>query len=334
MARKVVYSRPLKYFWKHLYATQKKLTSELTDEQIFYLLKSNLLKKPLGKDETQESRGLIISGLELWREDSKGELLHIFFLEKQLRDFLEGTRLPDLDGIKKYLYENGEIKDILRYYSNSKTEHFIYKFALHVPNEADGYAFSLFIEEDGSIELYFSHGENGGRMSDKFYTDLNKKQDKVSLTILKMFQLAINTIAYMNCFPDCVTDGVPKDLFEKGVSGTDKSITFRVADKIRDIEDSPISKIPHFRKGHFRLLQSDYFQKKGNYFFVAETMVKGKAKTISMSENTADFGNNTDEKKTKVSIIVTAKSKSNCKVSTLLCNISYVKHQQWFGYDV
>lgn len=299
MARKVVYSRPLKYFWKHLYGTQKKLTPELTDEQIYYLLKNNLLKNPIGIDETQESRGLVISGLELWREDSKGELLHIFFLEKQLRDFLEDTRLPDLEGIKRFLYENGEIKDIFRYYSNTKTEHFTNKFALHLPNEADGYAFSLVVEGDGSIELYFSHGQNGGRMSDKYYTDTNKKDDEVSLTILKMFRLALNTIAYMNCFPNCVTDGVPKDIFEKNVRKTDKSITLHIADKIKDVVSSPTSKIPHFRKGHFRVLQSDYFSnKKGDIIFIAETMVKGKAKTVSITENTDDFVNNTFEKKT------------------------------------
>lgn len=292
MARKVIYSRPLKYFWKHLYGTQKKLTPEWPDEQIFYSLKRSLLNNPLGQDETRESRGLIISGLELWRDDSEGELLHIFFLEKQLRNFLEETRLPDLEGIKKFLYENGEIKEIFRYYSNTKTEHFTYKFALHLPNEAEGYAFSLMIEEDGSLELYFSHGENGGRMADKYYTDLNKKNDKVSLIILKMFRLALNTIAYMSCFPDCVADGVPKDLFEKSVGKTDRNITFHLSEKIKDVENSSVSKIPHFRKGHFRSLQSDYFvNKKGQIIFVAETMVKGIAKTVSMSANTNDFVN-------------------------------------------
>ncbi len=292
MARKVVYSQPLKYFWKQLYRTQKEFTPGLTDEQIYYLLKTNLLKNPLGPGETQEDRGLIISGLELWREDSKGELLHIFFLEKELRNFLEETKLPDLEGIKRFLYENGEIKDIFRYYSNTKTEHFTYKFALHLPNEAFGYAFSLVIEEDGSIELFFSHGENGGRMSDKFYSDLVKKNDENSLTILKMFQLALNTIAYMNCFPDCVTEGVPKDLFEKSIKKSDRSFTFHVADKIKDIENLPVSKIPHFRKGHFRSLQSDYFtNKKGQIVFVVETMVKGKAKTVAIADNISDWDN-------------------------------------------
>ncbi|WP_345954777.1 hypothetical protein [Mucilaginibacter sp. PAMB04168] len=271
----------------------KKLTPEFTDEQIFSLLRANLLKKPFGPDETQDTRGLVISGLELWRQDSKAELLHIFFLDKQLRDFLEETRLPDLENIKQFLYENGEIKEIFRRYSNATTEHFTYKFALHMPNEADGYAFSLTIEDNGSVDLYFSQGTNGGRMSDKFYTDLTKQNDTTSLTILKMFRLALNTIAYMNCFPDCVTDGVPKDLFEPSVRNTDRNITFHISEKIRDIGNSTTSKMPHFRKGHFRVLQSDYFaNKKGQTIFVAETMVKGKAKTVSVSDDINEFMNN------------------------------------------
>lgn len=293
MSRKVYYSRPLKYFWKHLYGTQKKLTPDFTDEQVFYSLKRNLLVNPIGNGETQESRQLVISGLELWRTDSKGELLHIFFLDKQLRDFLEDTPLSDLDGIKKFLYENGQSNDVFHTYSNIKSEHTIYKFALHLPYEADGYAFSFSIEEDGAVELYFSQGENGGRMSDKYYTELNKKNDQISLTILKMFRLAINTIAYMKCFPDCVAEGVPNNLFEKSVGKADRNVTFQLSEKIKDIGNSSISKIPHFRKGHFRLLQSDYFaKKKGEVIFVAETMVKGKAKTVSMSPEIDEFTSN------------------------------------------
>lgn len=290
MARKIYYSKPLRYFWRHLYGTQKKLTPNFTDEQIFYLLKKSFLNSPLGAGETQESRGLAISGLELWREDSRGELLHIFFLDTQLRDFLEDTPLSDLNGIKKFLYENGENNSVFHSYSNIKSEHVAYRFALHLPYEADGYAFSLSIEEDGSVELYFSQGENGGRMSDKYFTELNKKNDEISLTILKMFRLAVNTIAYMNCFPDCVAEGVPNNLFEKSVGKADRNITFQLSEKIKDIGNSATSKIPHFRKGHFRLLLSDYFaKKKGQLVFVGETMVKGKAKTVSLSPKTDEF---------------------------------------------
>ncbi len=286
MAKKVYYSKPLKFFWKQLYGTQKKFTPEFTDEQIYLVLKRNLLSNPLGFDETPESRSLIISGLDLWREDSKGELLHIFFLDKELRNFLERTPLSDLDGIKKFLLDNGQSREVHHLYCNEKRETMIYKFALHTPFEGEGYAFSLSIENDGSLELYYSLGENGGRMSDKFYADVIKKDDEISKTHSNMFRLAINIIGYMNCFPDCVADGVPNDYFDYSENKLAKNLTFQVSEKIKESENVPLSKIPHFRKGHFRLLQSDYFtNKKGKIVFVAETMVKGKAKTISMSED-------------------------------------------------
>lgn len=79
--KKKYYSKPLRFFWKELCGTQKKLTPEFSDEQIHFVLKRNLLTKPLATDETLEMRSLTITGLDLWRDDSKGDLLHIFFLD-------------------------------------------------------------------------------------------------------------------------------------------------------------------------------------------------------------------------------------------------------------
>ena len=293
MARKVYYSKPLKYFWQHLYGTQKKLTPNYTNDKIFALLRQNILTAPMTAFETLDFRQLVISGLELWREDSRGELLHIFFLDKQLRDFLEATSLSDLESIRKFLYENGQSKDVVHLYSKTQSNLVMYRFALHLPFESEGYAFSLSLEEDGGVELYFSVGENGGLMSDKFYADVNKKADEVSLIQSKMFRLAINTIAYMNCFPDCVADGVPKNLFERSEDMSARNYSLQLSEKIRENEGSQLSKIPHFRKGHFKVLRSDYFvNKKGQIVFVAETMVKGKAKTVSTSPKTDEFGSN------------------------------------------
>jgi hypothetical protein len=299
MARKVDYGKPLKYFWKHLYGTQKKYTPELTDDQIFTLLRNNILAAPIREPETSESRSLTISGWELWRDDRNGNLMHIFFLDKHLRDFLEKTPLADLDGIKKYLYENGRSNNVFHTYSKETSESVVYRFALHLPNDADGYAFSLSLESDGSVGLYFSRGENGGRMLDKFYSDVNKKSDEVSLTHSNMFRLAINTIAYMNCFPECVDDGVPKDLlFVRNENKSSSSLTFKVSGKIREDENLPLGKIPHFRKGHFRSLQSDYFtNKKGQVVFIGEAMIKGKAQTVSMSPKKEEFISNVSETK-------------------------------------
>src|SRR4029078_243060 len=104
MAKKIWYSTPLKFIWENLYGVQKKLTPEIPDEYIFEILRRNMINIVLSDRENLDSHKLTMSGLELWKEDLKGKFLHIFFLEKQLRDFLENMPLPDLDGIKKYLY--------------------------------------------------------------------------------------------------------------------------------------------------------------------------------------------------------------------------------------
>ncbi|RDI11268.1 hypothetical protein [Flavobacterium sp. AG291] len=291
MARKVYYSKPLKYFWQNFYGIQKKLTPEYTDDQIFAILRNNILNAPLRSFDNEGSRQLIVSGLELWRQDSRGELLHIFFLDRQLRSFLESTPLSDLENIKKFLNEKGTSKDIFHIYSKIQSNRQVYQFALHLPYESEGYAFSLSLEDDNSVQLYFSLADNGGLMSDKFYSDVNKKEDEISLIQSKMFRLAINTIAYMNCFPDCVVDGVPKDLLERSEDLSAKNFTLSTSEKIKEKESSPLSKMPHFRKGHFKLLKSNYFvHKKGQFIFVSETMVKGRAKTVSTSPEIDRFG--------------------------------------------
>ncbi len=231
----------------------------------------------------------------MWREDSKGSFLHIFFLDKYLRDFLETTPLSDFDGIRRYLYENGEDKEVL--YLNTKTQDncVVYSFGLHIPYEKNGYAFSLSLYENNSMELYFSHGNQNGRLPDKFYADLIKKKDEKSVAIYKMFRLAINTIAYMKCFPECVSEGVPRISYDSDEARSENNLTFQLTEKITDSDINQRSKIPHFRKGHFRVLQSDYFvHKKGQIIYVTETMVKGQAKTVSTSSEIAKFAGHTE----------------------------------------
>jgi len=290
MAKKIWYSSPLLIFWNDFYGKQKKITPNISDEQIFKLLRYNIINAPLADGENAESRELLLSGLELWKEDSDGDFLHIFFLEKQLRDFLEKTPLSDLDSIRKYLYDNGINKNVVYFKTKNHTNCVIYTFGLHIPYETNGYAFSLSLFEDNSIELYFSHGTQHGRLSDKFYKDLNIKQDEKSLLLTKVFRLAINTIAYMKCFPECVTDGVPRITKDRNEKRSERNVTIQLSDKITESENTRHSKIPHFRKGYFKMLRSDFYtHKQGEIIFVTETMVKGKAKTVSTSTRINEF---------------------------------------------
>lgn len=46
------------------------------------------------------------------------------------------------------------------------------------------------------------------------------------------------------------------------------------------------AKRPHMRKGYFKCLSSDFYKnKRDQIIFVRETMVKGKSKTVDMSDD-------------------------------------------------
>lgn len=290
MARKVYYSKPLKHFWDYYNLNRKRLPSNLSDDQVFEIIRNNILNAPNDSFENNSSKQIVMSGWEMWRSDSKGEILHIFFLDKELRDRLESMQLSDLRAIISFLKEKGKNRKLHHLYSNQQSDHLVFQFAIKIPYESEGYAFSLSFEEDGNVQLYFSIGENGGIMSNKFYEESNKKQDEISLTQTKMFRLAINTIAYMECFPDCVDDGVPENLYIRSeiLSGKNKSL--QMSEKLKDSENSNLSPRPHPRRPHLRWLGSDYFtHKKGKLIFVKGSMVKAKAKTVKTSNDLDSF---------------------------------------------
>ncbi|MFC0776963.1 hypothetical protein [Flavobacterium sp. HJSW_4] len=79
MARKIYYSRPLKFFWQELYSTQKKFTPYFSDDQIFSILRRNMLAAPDQSFEFPVMRGLMVSGLELWRKDAGTIIQQTFF---------------------------------------------------------------------------------------------------------------------------------------------------------------------------------------------------------------------------------------------------------------
>ncbi len=286
MGKKIWYSTPLKFYWDELYRGQKKLTPNIPDQEIFHMLRHNIINAPLRENESQEARMLMVSGLELWNEDNAGNFLHLFFIDKELRDFLQRTPLSDLEGIREYLYIHGGNKKII--YSETKTQVncVAYNFGLHIPYERDGHAFSLILFEDKSIELYYNRGPYSGRILAIHFKELAKKTDQQSIHISNAFRLAINTIAYMKCFPECVSEGVPKITKDRDESRSNTNFTLQTSENIIEANSNQRSKTPHFRKGFFRLLKSDFYKnKKGELVYVSETMVKGKAKTIETSDN-------------------------------------------------
>ena len=100
---------------------------------------------------------------------------------------------------------------------------------------------------------------------------------------MSYLRLAVNTIAYMNTFPECIKEGVPeeqKEEYSKSIGLAEKVI------EITEIEKSGKVIVPHFRRGYFKRLTSDFYtKKKGQIIFVSETMVKGTSKTVYTADN-------------------------------------------------
>ncbi len=115
--------------------------------------------------------------------------------------------------------------------------------------------------------------------------------DESSASLIKDFPLAVNLLAYMRCFLECVRDGVPTDNNSNTYRYKDRSVQLGTSDKITETVKGAMR--PHFRKGYFKRLSSEFYTKKrGLIIFVSETMVNAKSKTVEMSddrEKTEDF---------------------------------------------
>jgi hypothetical protein len=112
------------------------------------------------------------------------------------------------------------------------------------------------------------------RLNDKNTKDMDKKMlnywgDN--------FRIAINTLYYMNAFPDYVSDGVPKRAIIDEECFTKKRITLSPNKEFFE----KLEKSPHLRRGHFRTFTSDYYKNmKGKTIWIEPVFVKGKAVTV------------------------------------------------------
>lgn len=283
MSKKIWYSKTLTYFWNKYHQNYAKY--ELDPASLYIKIKKDINarypKKLMPTENTRE-----ILGTELWYLDYKQEVTHLFFIDKHLKTFLGETKLSDLQGMKQFLNISGEEHQVVIMKNNIKENIIFYNFAIHVPYEKDGFAYSLGLDQNRKLTLLFCKGETLSVIPEDYYQTLIKSSDKTELFNAFAFRIAINTIAYMNCFPDCVLDGVPPNMHDEYYSKEIKTIS--LSEKISETSIQKANgKIvaPHFRKGYFKLLKSDfYIHKRGQIVFVSETMVKGKAKTVYTSD--------------------------------------------------
>ena len=82
---------------------------------------------------------------------------------------------------------------------------------------------------------------------------------------------------YASCFPGCIRHGIPSDLRKGKWDKTQKAKTVVIS---REVKSSG-GITPHYRSGHFRLLNADrYTKKKGQVVFVHGCFVRGEARVV------------------------------------------------------
>ena len=275
MRKTISYSKPLARQWE-IYL--KNYTLHQENIEAFY---QRMLQKSNIPSLKWQKRQLNIFIWNLWYSDATQELLHLYFVDSSLKEFLENLPLADLEGISKYINENGFIKE----YEGVNLKYF--PFGIHIPNENKykAFAFGLTNNESNQMVLSWAVEKGGAWCSELNYKQLIKEDTEDAKDITRIFRLAINTIAYMEAFPECIKEGVPKHISERSKKSYTLEISEKVIESKRHSESGKMSS-PHFRKGYYKRLTSDFYKnKKGQIIFVSETMVNGKAKTIYTTEN-------------------------------------------------
>lgn len=272
----VKYSVPLRFMWERFHEWTMRMHNQ--DNNAF----SNTVSQYALSQPSFDGQQTILLQLKLWNMDFQGNFLHVWFEKKELYDFLQNdVELKELSNIKHYLYINGKHLKERNLYGPSVE----YNIALHVPYLNEGFAFSFCLMADNTITLFFDDVNGAGTINESQYNLVKSQNDEDSLDIERNFRFAVNLLAYMECFPECVHEGVPKINNEPMYRSKGRNISLGVSEKVLE-EDPKGVKRPHMRKGYFKCLSSDFYKnKRGQIIFVRETMVKGKSKTVDMSDD-------------------------------------------------
>ena len=281
MGNKIKYSQPLSVIWEAYNKSNK--NGKLSPKEFIWEWMTPQIKNPFLSDGTQVQTNILIS--EMFYADTQKEFLHLYFVDKSLRDFLKDLPIKDFDGLMLYILEKGIdieggcVTTLGQTLKTGKKEKSL-EFGIHIPfeNKDKGYAFNfIFQPKDKKLIFVWLVGTNSGYISVDQYKNLVNDNSENAKIVVEFFQLAVNTIIYMDTFPNCVINGAPQNLKEE------YSKKIEIAEKVIDLIKSDTTRTvsPHSRRAYFKRLTSDFYtHKKGQTILVKETMVNGKAKTV------------------------------------------------------
>lgn len=237
----------------------------------------------LKRDPDNGSKMISLRAWELWLSDYKKEFLHVFFLDKKLKEVLENMKIK-VDSVKEFVQENGT-KEIMwsdTYHGNIEVS--VYCFAVRIPDEEYSYAFKFMLYDNHLITICCKDDTGGFEITDDAYQYfLKSKEDNAKLKV-KAFQLCINTIMYMDCYPECIVDGIPEDMDAN--SYPEKTCKLSASEDIKEIIRSGGEKSPYIKGTYFMTFRDERYTKmRGKTIRVKAKFIKGKAVTAKTAED-------------------------------------------------
>ena len=118
------------------------------------------------------------------------------------------------------------------------------------------------------------------------FTDLATDEKPNPPEVDWIIRLVCGLGVYLDCFPEMLLPGIPKDMVDPGWRSPYPTFTLGQAEAIRlPGSGTHASPIGHLREGHFKTLRSEKFvNKRFQTIFVRGCFVNGKAATVLSPE--------------------------------------------------
>ena len=191
-----------------------------------------------------------------------------YFVDEHLFHFLEETNVKDVSGFQKIIVERSTA--VVDRKETGKIN--IFAGIIHSPALESSLAFFSFRNETATALLLQTH--------DRIAWGRVDEHTKGRGDWWKEYNVVMNLVMYMDCFPDCVHEGTPDDVSQTfTLQNESKDKRLSTDEAILDREKSERS--PHFRRGYFKHLGSEFYKnKRGKTVFVRSTFVHGKAVVV------------------------------------------------------
>ena len=271
----------LKTFWNQ-YSRLKNGNPSISDEEIYSYGHS---KYEIAFRKNPENYNIIASlrGWELWYSDLIKNFLHVFFLENKLKEILENIKIK-VDNVKEFIEENG-ISEIMwsdKYQGNINVK--VFCFGIHLPNIKHGFAFKLSLYDNMLITYCVKDDIGAFEITDEAYKFFLKKDDENCKRKIQIFQLCINTILYMDCYPECIVEGVPEDI--NSIEHKEKSCQLSLSKDFDEIKRTGGAKSPYLKGTYFMTFRDERYTKmRGKTIRVKAKFIKGKAVTAKTAND-------------------------------------------------